>query len=66
VVGEGLCGGAEAPPFQDPPASAAQAIFVHGGEPKNHEVFALDDSSWTEDDSELVEDDVAKDSSASC
>jgi hypothetical protein len=40
-MGEGLGSGAEAPPFQSPPVSAAQAIFMQGGEPKDHEIFAL-------------------------
>ena len=44
MVGEGADGGAEAPPFQDFAATSMQAIFTHGGEPKDHEVFAQNDS----------------------
>jgi superkiller protein 3 len=43
-VGVGLCGGAEAPPFQGLRVSAAQAIFVESGEPKDHEVCARNDA----------------------
>jgi hypothetical protein len=46
-VGEGLCGGAEAPPFQGLRVSAAEAIFVESGEPKDHEVCARNDAGKT-------------------
>jgi len=50
VVGEGPDGGAEAPPFQDSSAASTEAIFVHGGEAKNHEVLAQNDSRWAQND----------------
>ena len=43
VVGEGPDGGAKAPPFQDSAATSTPAIFMHGGEPKDHEVCARND-----------------------
>ena len=43
-MGEGLCGGAKAPPFQGCPVSAAQAVFRQCGGPKGHEIYAEDDS----------------------
>jgi hypothetical protein len=43
-VGEGLCGGASAPPFRGFPVSSTQAIFMHSGEPEDHAISARDDS----------------------
>jgi hypothetical protein len=42
VVSEGPYGGAKAPPFQESATTSTQAIFMHDGEPKDHEVFARD------------------------
>ena len=50
MVGEGPDGGAKAPPFQNSAATSAQAIFMHGGEPKDHEVLAENDSECKEAD----------------